>query len=154
MANQVSTSVYCPTYTNDNMLVWGMRSTITLVFVQVLLSELMYIVYPLFVALNARLSIITEPEMPIFGSNFTLVCQVQTEELLQPSGMIFLQFPNGTVISDLITSATTTITLQLSSFTINYIGKYYCNVSITSPEFPAVGLRVFQAFIVENFSKY
>lgn len=40
MANQVSTSVYCPTYTNDNMLVWGMRSTITLVFVQVLLSEL------------------------------------------------------------------------------------------------------------------
>ena len=92
--------------------------------------------------------------MPNLGANFSVVCQVQIEELLRPSGMLFLQLSNGTVISKLIDSAITTILIEFDAFTIDDFGKYYCNASITSPEFPDVGLRVFQGTNLENISKW
>lgn len=83
----------------------------------------------------------------------TLTCQVTTEELLRPTGMIFLQLPNGTVITDTIESSTLNFTLQLNPFSFEDKGKYYCNISITSPEFPQIGLRTFKGITLEPSSK-
>lgn len=99
------------------------------------------------------MDVITDPKSPSIGVNLTLTCQVTTEELLRPSGMIFLQLPNGTIINDTIDSATLNYTLQLNPFTIEDEGKYYCNISITSPEFPQTGLRTFKGITLELSSK-
>lgn len=95
-------------------------------------------------AINAQVSIAAIPEVPLLGDDLTLLCQVETEELLRPSGMIFLQLVNGTTISDSIQSPTTTIAFNFLPFGSRDIGRYFCNVSITSPEFPETGLRAFK----------
>lgn len=92
--------------------------------------------------------------MPLLGDDLTLLCQVETEELLRPSGMIFLQLVNGTIISNRIESATTAIAFQFLPFADRDIGRYFCNVSITSPEFPETGLRAFKDITLLNSSKY
>lgn len=107
-----------------------------------------------FAAITATVSVTTIPEQPLLGSNLTLLCQVETEELLLANGTICLQLPNNTVISDSIGSSTATLSFELNPFTINDKGKYYCNASITSPEFPMGRLFAFEGFTLESASKY
>lgn len=109
--------------------------------------------FPFNPAISAQVNITAIPEVPTLGDNLTLICQVETEELLRPSGMIFLQLVNGTIISDSIQSATATLTLQFIPFTRRDVGKYFCNVSVTSPEFPETGLRAFKDITLLSTSK-
>lgn len=99
------------------------------------------------------MSLTAIPEVPSLGDDLTLLCQVEIEELLRPSGLIFLQLVNGTIISDNIESATTTLTLQFIPFADRDVGRYFCNVSVTSPEFPETGLRAFKDITLLNSSK-
>lgn len=108
--------------------------------------------FELFTAINAVVSITTQPDVPSLEENITLSCSIITEELLNASGIIFLQLPNGTILSDSITSAVATLVLMIDSFTAQDEGKYYCNASVTSPEFPDVGLRVFEGIDLEILS--
>ena len=105
-------------------------------------------------AINANVDITTDPRSPSIGDDLTLTCQVTTEELLRPAGMIFLQLPNGTIITDTIESASLNYTLQLDSFSFEDEGKYYCNISITSPEFPQSGLNTFKGITVSKYVTY
>ena len=95
-------------------------------------------------AINAQVSVTAIPEVPSVGDDLTVICQVQTEELIRASGTIFLQLVNGTIISANIESAMTTLMLQFLPFTSRDVGRYFCNVSVTSPEFPETGLRAFK----------
>lgn len=72
------------------------------------------------------------------------MCQIETDELLRASGEIFLQLANNSVISNEINAATTNLAFEISSFSQTDVGTYYCNASVTSPEFPGAVLRIFQ----------
>lgn len=106
--------------------------------------------FVLFAALNAAVSVTSMPEIPMIGSTFSLLCQVTTEELLCPSGSISLQLPNGAVLSSTILSSTTVLTFQLNSLSADDFGRYFCNASLTSPEFPEVRLLVFEGFDLDR----
>lgn len=107
------------------------------------------IVYISFAAINGKVILTTDPSIPVLGSELTLLCQVEVNELLRPSIVLFLQLPNGTVIE----SENTSILLEFDLFTLDDMGRYYCNASVTSPEFPQVGLRIFQSVLLEDISK-
>lgn len=104
-------------------------------------------------AINAQVSITTIPEVPSLGDDLTIVCLVETEELIRASGTIFLQLMNGTIISANIESAMTSLMLQFVPFTSRDVGRYFCNVSVTSPEFPETGLRAFKDITLLDSSK-
>ena len=106
-----------------------------------------------FLALNAQVSLNTLPEVPLLGNDLRILCEVQIEEILQPFGEIFLQLANGTVLSKTVQSSTSTVILQLSPLLNEDLGRYYCNVSIASPEFPEVGLQTFKAIDLLTLSK-
>lgn len=97
--------------------------------------------------------ITTEPDKPGLEANFTISCQIKADELLRPSGMIFLQLPNGSILSDHIVSPQTLLAFEIVPFTFSDTGKYYCNASVISPEFPEVGLRIFEGINLELPSK-
>ncbi len=113
----------------------------------------MYIYMMYFSAINATLNVTFLPEIPSLGSDFLLSCQVSTEDLLCPSGTIFLQLPNGTTVSNRIRSSTAILTFHFNPLMVGNLGRYYCNASLTSPEFPEVGLRVFRGIDLDALSK-
>ena len=90
--------------------------------------------------------------MPEVDASVVLLCQVQIEELLCPSGTLSLQVANGTIITSTISSSVSEIILNLSPFTAEDFGKYYCNVTVLSPQFPQVGLRAFQGLDLEGIA--
>lgn len=108
----------------------------------------------LIAAISAQVSITTIPEVPLLGDDVTLLCQVETEELLRATGMVFLQLANGNIVSDRIQSPTTAINFRFLPLANRDAGRYFCNVSITSPEFPETGLRAFKDITLLNSSKY
>ena len=105
-------------------------------------------------AINAQVSITTVPEVPSLDDDLTLTCQVETEVLLRPSGTLFLQLENGSIITVMIQSPIATLMFEFTPFTSQDVGKYYCNVSITSPEFPGTGLRAFKGIDLQDSCMY
>lgn len=101
-------------------------------------------------ALTAQVILSADPLIPEVNTNVTLTCQVQVEELLCPSGTLSLQLPNGTVITTTISSPETEIIFELDPFLADDFGKYFCNVTVLSPQFPQVGFRAFQGLDLEG----
>ncbi len=93
----------------------------------------------------------TFPAAPSDGGNLTLVCQVKVNDLLNPSGKVTLQHSNGSFLPDIIKSPMTTIHWDLNP--ANHFGRYYCNASIVSPEFPEVGLYIYHDIILADISE-
>lgn len=98
----------------------------------------------IFTVLTARTLISSLPMAPTLDSDVNVSCIVQIEELICPSGMLSLQLPNGSVIIKEIISSVTEIELRINTISLGDFGRYYCNISVTSPQFPNIGLRAFE----------
>ena len=88
--------------------------------------------------------------MPKLDSNVSISCTVQFEELVCPSGVLTLQLPNRSIIENVISSSATKIALKICGISLEDFGKYYCNISVTSPQFPNVGLRAFESINLQG----
>ncbi len=89
--------------------------------------------------------------MVIFlGSEVRILCEVRIEEILCPSGSFFLQLPNGTVITEIISASMSIIELNIAATSLKDFGRYYCNISIISPQFPNIGLRAFEGLQLQS----
>ena len=102
----------------------------------------------------AQITLSSDPTASEVDECATLTCRVQVEELLCPSGTLFLQLSNGSIITETISSSETEIILEIKLFTADDFGQYYCNISIVSPQFPLFGLFAFETLILEGMSLF